>query len=154
MSRNHRCCHWRPRHALSPSNHVLSTIMNVPLRVPIFILLSCCINSSSLFPKAILCTLLHRENTSFEVWYLQSGLFRPSPLGNLLILSAFELPWLKYPTSRARWLSLLMNSRSPCVRPFLLPSQWFVTMLCMRPSPSSCCFASNFNALIRFPQRP
>ena len=48
-----------------------STIMNFPLRVPILILLSCCINSSSLFPVAIVCTLLHRENTSFEVWYLQ-----------------------------------------------------------------------------------
>ena len=29
---------------------------------PTFILLSSCINSSSLFPAAILCTLLHREN--------------------------------------------------------------------------------------------
>ena len=47
-----------------------STFLNFPHRVPILILLSCCINSSSLFPVAILCTLLHRENTSFEVWYL------------------------------------------------------------------------------------
>ena len=45
--------------------------MNFPLLAPILILLSDCINSSSLFPVAILCTLLHRENTSFEVWYLQ-----------------------------------------------------------------------------------
>ena len=65
-----RCCHWRQRHALSPSNHVQSTIMIFPLLVPNLILLSDCINSSSLFPVAILCTLLHRENTSFEVWYL------------------------------------------------------------------------------------
>ena len=36
----------------------------------------------------------------------------------------------------------------------LLPSPKFVTMFCMKPSPSSCCFASNFNALIRFPLRP
>ena len=71
VPRNHRCCHWRPRHALSPSNHVSSTIMNFPLLVPILILLSDCINSSSLLPVAILCTLLHRENTSFEVWYLE-----------------------------------------------------------------------------------
>ena len=70
VPRNHRCCHWRPRHAWSPSNHVPSTIMNFPLLVPILILLSDCINSSSLVPVAILCTLLHRENTSFEVWYL------------------------------------------------------------------------------------
>ena len=45
-------------------------LLNFPLRVQILILLSCCINSSSLFPVAILCTSLHRENTSFEVWYL------------------------------------------------------------------------------------
>ena len=70
VPRNHRCCHWRPRHALSPSNHVPSTIMNFPLLVPILILLSDCINSKSLFPVAILCTILHRDNTSFEVWYL------------------------------------------------------------------------------------
>ena len=37
--------------------------------VPKFSLLSCCINSSSLFPEVNLCTLLHLENTSFEVWY-------------------------------------------------------------------------------------
>ena len=42
------------------------------LLVPILISLSSCINSSSLFPVAILWTLLHRENTSFEVWYLQT----------------------------------------------------------------------------------
>ena len=46
------------------------TFLNFPLRVQILILLSCCSNSSSLFPVAILCTLLHRENTSFEVLYL------------------------------------------------------------------------------------
>ena len=69
VPRNHRCCHWRPRHALSPCNHVQSTIMNFPLLVPILNLLSACTNSSSLFPVAVLCTLLHRENTSFEVRY-------------------------------------------------------------------------------------
>ena len=52
-------------------NSGFSTFLNFPLRVQILILLSSCINSSSLFPVAILCTLLHRENTSFEVWYLQ-----------------------------------------------------------------------------------
>ena len=46
---------------------VQSTIMNFPLLVPILILLSDCINYSSLFPVAIWCTLFHRENTSFEV---------------------------------------------------------------------------------------
>ena len=40
--------------------------MNFPLLVPILISLSDCINSSSLFPVAILCTLLHRENTSWD----------------------------------------------------------------------------------------
>ena len=53
-------------------NSGFSTFLNFPLRVPILILLSCCINSSSLFPVAILCTLLHRENMSFEVWYLHT----------------------------------------------------------------------------------
>ena len=38
------------------------TFLNFPLRVQILILLSSCINSYSLFPVAILCTLLHREN--------------------------------------------------------------------------------------------
>ena len=70
VPRNHRCCHWHPRHALS-RNHIQSTIMIFPLLVPILILLSGCFNSSSLFPVAILRTLLQRENTSFEVWYLQ-----------------------------------------------------------------------------------
>ena len=59
VPRNHRCCHWRPRLALS-SSHRFSTFKNFPLRVQFLILLSCCINSSSLFPVAILCTLLHR----------------------------------------------------------------------------------------------
>ena len=53
-------------------NSGFSTFLNFPLRVQILILSSSCINSSSLFPVAILCTLLHRENTSFEVWYLHT----------------------------------------------------------------------------------
>ena len=53
-------------------NSGFSIFQNFPLRVTILILLSCCINSSYLFPVAILCTLLHRENTSFEVWYLHT----------------------------------------------------------------------------------
>ena len=48
-------------------NSGFSTSLNFPLRVQILILLSCCINSSSPFTVAILCPLLHRENTSFEV---------------------------------------------------------------------------------------
>ena len=48
-------------------NSGFSTFLNFPLLVTILNLLSCCINSSSLLPEAILCTLLHRENTSFEV---------------------------------------------------------------------------------------
>ena len=55
-------------------NSGFSTFLNFPLRVPILILLSCCINSSSLFLVAILCTLLHCENESFEVWYLHEVL--------------------------------------------------------------------------------
>ena len=55
-------------------NSGFSTFLNFPLRVQILILLSSCIKSSSLFPVAILCTLLHRENTSFEVWYLHLAL--------------------------------------------------------------------------------
>ena len=62
VPRNHRCCQRRPRHALLPSNHVPSTIMKFPLLVPMLILLSDCINLSSLFSVAVLCTLLHREN--------------------------------------------------------------------------------------------
>ena len=54
-------------------NSGFSTFLNFPLRVQILILLSSCINSSSLFPVAILCTLVQRENTSFEVWYLHSA---------------------------------------------------------------------------------
>ena len=74
VPRNHGCCHWRPRHALSPSHRQfwIFHFLNFPHRVQILILLPSCINSSSLFPVAILCTLLHRENTSFEVWYLQA----------------------------------------------------------------------------------
>ena len=41
-------------------NSGFSTFLNFPLRVQILILLSSCINSSSLLPVAILCTLLHR----------------------------------------------------------------------------------------------
>ena len=37
-------------------NFGFSTFQNCPLRVPILNLLSCCSNSSSLFPVAILCT--------------------------------------------------------------------------------------------------
>ena len=53
-------------------NPGFSTFLNFPLRVQILILLASCINSSSLFPVAILCTLLHRGNMSFEVWYLHT----------------------------------------------------------------------------------
>ena len=71
VSRKHRCCHWHSRCAWSPS-HKFSTFLNFPLRVQILILLSCCSNSSSLFPVAIFCTRSARGNTSFEVWYLHS----------------------------------------------------------------------------------
>ena len=53
-------------------NSGFSTVLNFPLRVQILILLSSCINSSSLFPVVIFCTLLHREKTSFEVWFLHN----------------------------------------------------------------------------------
>ena len=48
------------------------------------------------------------------------------------------LPRFKYPTSRARSLSTLMNSRKPFVRPFLLSLPRSFTTFCKRPSPSSC----------------
>ena len=70
VPRNHECCHWRPRHAVSPSNHVQSTIINFHFLSQFS---SRCLTVSihhHFFPVAILCTLLHRENTSFEVWYL------------------------------------------------------------------------------------
>ena len=56
----------------SIDNSGFSTFLNFPLRVQILILLSSCINSSSFFTEAILCTLLHRGKTSFEVWYLHT----------------------------------------------------------------------------------
>ena len=57
-------------------------------------------------------------------------------------LRTFQVPKpsLKCHTSGARRLPTCINSLS--------------TMFCMKPSPSSCWFASNFNALIRFPQKP
>ena len=64
------------------------------------------------------------------------------------------VPRFRYQTSRARSLSIFMKSCKPSVTPSLLPSPRFVTMFCMRPSPSSCWFASNFNALIKFAHRP
>ena len=71
---------WAPTiQLLNLHNPGFSTFLNFPLHVPILILLSCCINSSSLFPVAILCTLLHRENMSFEVWYLHSKLRETFP---------------------------------------------------------------------------
>ena len=54
------------------NNSEFSTFLNFPLRVQILNLLSCRSNSSSFSPVAILCTLLHRENTSFEVWYVHT----------------------------------------------------------------------------------
>ena len=63
-------------------NSGFSTFLNFPLRVQILILLSSCINSSSPFPVAILCTLLHRENTSFEVWYLHNTLAKRTSHGS------------------------------------------------------------------------
>ena len=53
-------------------NSGFSTFLNFPLRVQILTLLSCCFNSSLLLPVAILCTHLHLENTSCEVWYLNA----------------------------------------------------------------------------------
>ena len=53
-------------------NSGFSTLLNFPLRVQILILLSSCINSSSLFPVAILCTLLHRETR-----HLRCGIYNP-----------------------------------------------------------------------------
>ena len=74
----------------------------------------------------------------------------PSPLGNLLILSAFVLwifpcPWSGLQLQGDRGFSIFMNSLSPFVRPFLLLSP--------RPSPSFCWFANNLNALNKFPTK-
>ena len=45
------------------------------------------------------------------------------------------------------------HSRKPSVRPFLLSLPMSFTIFKKRPSPSSCYFATNFNASIIFPQR-
>ena len=101
VPRNHRCCHWRPRHALSPCNHnPLSCIFHFLSQFS-----SCCqtFNSSSLFPVAILCTLLHRENTSFEVWYLQFLDFRQTILKRSIRSShSFSATFLSCSASRTR----------------------------------------------------
>ena len=51
--------------------HAIMANSEFPHLVPIINLLSGCMISSSLFPVAIYCTLLHRENMSFEVLCLQ-----------------------------------------------------------------------------------
>ena len=72
VPRNHRCCHWRPRLALSPSHrqfwifHFSEFSTSCPKSHLVVMLYQFIIT----FPVAILCTLLHRDNTSFEVWYL------------------------------------------------------------------------------------
>ena len=52
-----------------------------------------------------------------------------------------DLLWFLQPHSPAHFF----------VRIILLTSQRFVTMSCMRLSPSSCWIANNFNALIKIP---
>ena len=83
-------------------NSGFSTFLNFPLRVQILILLSGCTNSSSLFPVAILCTLLHRENTSFEVWYLHKDLSRFPPH---FFLPPHPCPLLSQPSTVREGLS-------------------------------------------------
>ena len=64
--------------------------------------------------------------------------WHPSGTFGLRTLSV-PLPWFKYPTSKAHLFSiLLINSRRPSVRPFLLSLPRSFTMSCKRPSPSSC----------------
>ena len=60
----------------------------------------------------------------------------PDPCGTFGFRT-FPMPRFEYTTSRARSLSIIMNSLKTSVRPFLLHSPWFVTMFCTRPSPSS-----------------
>ena len=106
-------------------------------------------------------TLIYLFNvpTSFARSVNSSGLYLTVTFGHrsgtfVLCALNFPMPWHRYPTSSARWLSIFMNSLSRCVRPFLLLTPRFVTIFYLRPSPSSCWFASNFNTLIRFPQMP
>ena len=49
--------------------HPLVHKFGFPLRVQILILLSCCSNSSITFTCSYFAHVLHRRNTSFEVWY-------------------------------------------------------------------------------------
>ena len=48
------------------------------------------------------------------------------------------MPRFRFPTSREDSLSILMNSRKPSVRPFLLSLPRSFTIFCKRPPPSSC----------------
>ena len=79
VSRNHWCCHWRPRHALSPSHrqfwtfHFSEFSTSCPNSHPIVMLYQF-ILTFSLWPFCA--HVLHRGNTSFEVWHLQLAKWR------------------------------------------------------------------------------
>ena len=80
-----------------------------------------------------------------------------SPLGILLILSAFLLqkfpkPSLRCPTSRARWLSILINSLSPFVSPFLV-SRGSSRCSVWRPSPSSLLVLQQLQRINQLPAK-
>ena len=83
---------------LCHQSYAIHFFVNCPLLVPILILLSDCIKSSSLFPVAILCTLLHRENTSFEVWYLHLHCGLAHGFAELVVVQC-GMPWFSTPAS-------------------------------------------------------
>ena len=120
VPRKQRCCHWRPRHALS-RNHIKSTIKNFPVLVPILILLPSCNNSSSLFPVAIMCTLLHRISTAFEVWYLHT----PSVTVDrrqLQTIQLYQRKWIQE-NHALKICSNFLYNKSPCSI-----STWFISI--------------------------
>ena len=60
-------------------NSQFFSLLNFPLRVKLLILSSSCINSSSLFPVAILCTLLHLENVILGVVFTHTVVYNRPP---------------------------------------------------------------------------
>ena len=97
-------------------NSGFSTFLSFPLRVPILILLSCCINSSSLFPVAIWCTLATRKTRHLRCGiykskanqYCHSGLCCTSDCGHAYTWSSLGL------SLRGRFICHATSFSSPC----------------------------------------
>ena len=68
VPRKHRCCHWHSRCALSPT-HRFCTALNFHF-VPKF---SSFCHAAAIHHIVIFAHVLHRRNTSFEVWYLRDA---------------------------------------------------------------------------------